>query len=100
MKIKILNSETEARGLVGKLVANAKVRDGNDPIENLYNYFLGNFTPIQRLNSVIKEIAKKEKADYAVITDRYETIMNNSGYMQNIEDCNKFLTVKVNFYQK
>lgn len=98
-KIKIFNSDKEARGLEGALVDSFMIRDGNDPIENIFHYFSGNFTPIQRLKGAIQNQAKELDADYGIITEKYETIGNTSGHLQNIEDCDKFLTIKVNFYK-
>ncbi len=98
-KMKIFNSEKEAKGLEGTLVESLKIRDGNDPLEIFFNYFLGNFTPMQRLKSVINEKNRELKTNYAIITDKYETIGNTSGHLQNIEDCDKFLTIKVDFYK-
>lgn len=99
-KIKIFNSKDEASDLEGTLVESINIRDGNDFLENLFYVFSGKFTPMQRLKSIAKSEAKELNADYAVIADKYETIANLSGHLQNIEDCDKFLTIKVNFYKK
>ena len=99
-KIKIFNSETEAKGLEGTLVEILKIKDGNDPLENFLEVFSGNFTSLQRLKSVAKSEAVNLNADYGVITKKYETIINTLGNLQNFEDGDKFLTIEVNFYKK
>ena len=98
--LKIFNSEKEANGLEGTLIESLKIRDGNDPLENLFYVFLVRFTPIQRLKAVAKSEAVELNADYGVITDKFKTCGNTSGYLQNMEDCDEFLTIKVNFYKK
>ena len=99
-KIKIFNSNEEAKSLEGTLIENVKIRDGNDPIENILLYLKGKFTPMQRLKNVIKNKAKEMEADYAMITNKYETFINRSGCIQNIEDCDKLLSVEVSFYKQ
>ncbi len=70
-EIKILNSEKEAKGLEGNLYnmratsrdilpkLNLEKIEGKGSIEDLYPSFLVNFTPIQRLESITKEISKE-----------------------------------------
>ena len=98
--IKIFDSEKEAKNLEGTLIESIKIRDGNDPFEKLFYVFLGNFTSLQRLKYLAKSEAVKLNADYGVITDKFDTSVNLSGHLQNIEDCDSFLNIKVNFYKK
>ena len=98
-KIKIFNSEKEAKGLEGSLVESLKIIDGNDPLENFFEVFSGNFTPLQRLKSEAKSEAVSLNADYGVIINKYETMRNNSGHLQNLENCDNLLTIEVNFYK-
>ena len=51
------------------------------------------------LNYVAKLEAKKSGADYGIIVGKYKTLVNLSGHMQNIEDCDELLTIKVNLYK-
>ena len=98
-KIKIFNSEKEAEGLEGTIIESVKIRDGNDPLEKIFYAFQGKFTAMQRLKDVAKDEAKELKADYGIITDKYETCGNFSGQLQNMEDCNVFQNIKVHFYK-
>ncbi|MEK6823929.1 MAG: hypothetical protein AABY06_02735 [Nanoarchaeota archaeon] len=100
-KIQIFNSKDEAKGLEGTLIQGGiKIIDGNDPLEKLFYYFLGKFTPIQRLEYEAKTEAKKLNADYGIITDKYLTYVNSSAYVQTMNECDKLLTIKVNFYKQ
>src|SRR3989344_851231 len=98
-QIKIFNSEKEAKGLEGTLIDSVNIRDGNDPFENISYAFQGKFTAMQRLKQVAKDEAKELKADYGIIADKYETCGNLSGHLQNMEDCDVFQNIKVNFYK-
>ena len=99
-EIKIFNSKEKAKDLEGTLIESIKIRDGNDPIEKLFYIFRGKFTSLQRLTDVAKSKIQELKADYAVITDKYETYFNSSNHLQNKEDCDKLLTIEVNFYKR
>ncbi len=99
-KIKIFKSAEEAKNLDADLVGSLRIQDGNDPLERILYMFMGKFTPTQRLNKVIKNEGEIIGADYAVVIDKYNTIFNNSGYLQNMEDCDQLLSLNVKFYKE
>ena len=99
-QIKIFDSEKEVKGLEGTFIKHKLINtELNNPMLWLFHSIAGEFTPMQRLKSRTRWEAKLLRADYATITNTYETYGNLSGHLQNIEDCHELQTIEVNFYK-